>query len=148
MNSDFNDLLVILDQEDVRYLVVGGYAVIFHSQPRYTKDLDIWVQPSAENAERLMKAFARFGVSMFGLTKEDFETKGTQLNIGIAPVAIDFLTSISDLDFDIAWSKRVDFESENLTIHYLSKDDLISAKRSAARLVDLADIEELERTDT
>ncbi|MDF1852212.1 MAG: hypothetical protein P1U85_15335 [Verrucomicrobiales bacterium] len=145
MNSDFKDLLVILDQEDVRYLVVGGYAVIFHSQPRYTKDLDIWLEPTPDNAEKVMRAFAKFGVSTFGLDRKDFETEGTQLNVGMPPVAIDFLTTLPGVQFDQAWKNRETTTSDEITIQYLSKADLISAKREAARAVDLADIEELER---
>ncbi|MEM6917006.1 MAG: hypothetical protein AAF491_10620 [Verrucomicrobiota bacterium] len=106
MNSDFKDLLVILDQEDVRYLVVGGYAVIFHSQPRYTRDLNIWLEPTAENAGKIMRAFALFGISTFGLDQSDFEIEGTQLNIGMPPVAIDFLTSLPSVAFDQAWKNR------------------------------------------
>lgn len=147
MNSDFKDLLVILDQEGVRYLVVGGYAVIFHSQPRYTKDLDIWLEPTSENAEKVMKAFAKFGVSTFGLDRKDFENEGTQLNIGMPPVAIDFLTSLPGVEFIPAWANRETTVTDGVTIQYLSKPDLIVAKRKAARAVDLADIEELERND-
>lgn len=147
MNSDFKDLLVILDQEDVRYLVVGGYAVIFHSQPRYTKDLDIWLEPTPRNAEKVMKAFALFGVSTFGLDRKDFETEGTQLTIGMPPVAIDFLTSLPGVEFVQAWTNRETTISSEITIHYLAKADLIAAKREAARAVDLADLEELERSE-
>ncbi|MEM9280466.1 MAG: DUF6036 family nucleotidyltransferase [Verrucomicrobiota bacterium] len=147
MNSDFKDLLVILDQEEVRYLVVGGYAVIFHSQPRYTKDLDIWLEPTPENAEKVMRAFVTFGVSTFGLDQKDFETEGTQLNIGMPPVAIDFLTSLPGVEFFQAWENRETVVSGEVTIQYLSKADLIAAKRKAGRAVDLADIDELERTD-
>lgn len=147
MNSDFKDLLVILHQEGVRYLVVGGYAAIHYSQPRYTKDLDIWVEASSENAARLMKAFERFGVSTFGLVKEDFEVEGTQLNIGVPPVAIDFLTSLPGAEFGKAWSHREVCESSDSPVYYLSKEELIAAKKVAGRPIDLADIDEIERLD-
>ncbi|MEM6279973.1 MAG: hypothetical protein AAF733_10875 [Verrucomicrobiota bacterium] len=147
MNSVFKDLLVILDQEDVRYLVVGGYAVIFHSQPRYTRDLNIWLEPTAENAGKIMRAFALFGISTFGLDQSDFESEGTQLNIGMPPVAIDFLTSLPGVAFDQAWKNRETVVMKGTPIQYLSKTDLIAAKREAGRAIDLADIEELERLD-
>ncbi|MEX2578156.1 MAG: DUF6036 family nucleotidyltransferase [Verrucomicrobiales bacterium] len=147
MNSDFKELLVILNQEKVRYLVVGGYAVIFHSQPRYTKDLDIWLEPAPGNAEKVMRAFAKFGISTFGLSREDFESEGTQLNVGMPPVAIDFLTTLPGVEFSEAWANRETSISGDLTIQYLSKSDLIAAKREASRAVDLADLEELERGD-
>jgi hypothetical protein len=147
MNSDFKDLLVILDQEEVRYLVVGGYAVIHYAQPRYTKDLDIWLEPSPENAKRVMKAFSIFGVSPFGLTEADFEAEGTQLNIGRAPVAIDFLTSLPGVDFGDAWSSREISDAEGCVVNYLSKAHLIEAKKKAGRRVDLADVDELMSED-
>ncbi len=99
MNSDFKDLLRILDEEKVEYLVVGGYAVIFHSHPRYTKDLDIWINPTPENASKLMRVFRAFGLPLIGgLTEDDFATEGTQLNLGVPPNQIDLLTSIPGLD--------------------------------------------------
>ena len=92
-----------------------------------------------------MRAFAKFGVSTFGLDRKDFETEGTQLNVGMPPVAIDFLTTLPGVQFDQAWKNRETTTSDEITIQYLSKADLISAKREAARAVDLADLEELER---
>ena len=145
MNSDFKDLLRILSECEVRFLVVGGYAVIHHSQPRYTKDLDIWIEPSPENAKKLMRAFRIFGVPMLNLSPEDFTTPGTQLSLGVAPCEIDFLTTISGLDFESAWVNRVISEEEDFSIPYLGKTDLILAKQTAGRLQDLADIEELRR---
>ncbi len=147
MNSDFKDLLAILAQEDVRYLVVGGYAVIHYAQPRYTKDLDIWLEPSQENAKKVLNAFSIFGISTFGLKQEDFEVEGTQLNVGMPPVALDFLTSLPGVEFEKAWINRDISELENFPVNYLSKDDLLSAKKSAGRPVDLADIAELESID-
>ena len=82
MNSDFKDLLQSLHEHEVMYLVVGGYAVIHHSQPRYTKDIDIWVCPSSENAGKLMRAFRHFGIPLIDLTEEDFATPRTQFSIG------------------------------------------------------------------
>ncbi len=142
MNSDFKDLLVILDQEGVRYLVVGGYAVIHYSQPRYTKDLDVWLEPSPENAVRVMRAFATFGISTFGLSREDFEVEGTQLSVGVPPVAIDFLPGV---EFAQAWERREISDMDSIPVNYLSRLDLIAAKRTAGRPVDLADLDELER---
>lgn len=147
MNSDFKDLLRILHECDVRYLVAGGYAVIHHSQPRYTKDIDIWLDPSPENAHKLMRAFFTFGIPMLGVTEADFATPGTQFSLGVPPCAIDFLTTIPGLEFDAAWPKRVISEEHDFPICYLGKSDLIRAKQTAGRLQDLADIEELQRAD-
>lgn len=148
MNSDFKDLLQNLHEFDVRYLVAGGYAVIHHSQPRYTKDIDIWIDPSRENAGNLMKAFLKFGIPMVGVTEEDFATPGTQFNIGVAPCEIDFLTTIPGLAFSEAWENRVVSDEHGFPILYLGKEDLIVAKQTAGRLQDLADIEEIRRADT
>ncbi len=145
MNSDFKDLLRSLHECDVRYLVAGGYAVIHHSQPRYTKDIDIWLEPNAENAWKLMRAFRIFGIPMIGVTQEDFANPGTQFNLGVPPCAIDFLTTIPGLEFDSAWLNRVISEENDFPIYYLGRNDLITAKKTAGRLQDLADIEEILR---
>ena len=145
MNSDFKDLLLLLDEEKVEYLIAGGYAVIYHSQPRYTKDLDIWIKPSNENARRLMLVFARFGIPLVGLSEEDFAISGTQFSVGAEPSQIDLLTVIPGLEFDTAWESRVTTHSEGFPIHYLGKEALITAKKTAGRMQDLADIEEIQR---
>ncbi len=145
MNSDFKDLLQSLHECDVRYLVAGGYAVIHHSQPRYTKDIDIWLEPTTENARKLMRAFRLFGIPMTGVTQEDFATPGTQFNLGVAPCEIDFLTTIPGLEFEPAWDNKVVSDENDFPIYYLGKIDLIQAKQTAGRLQDLADLEELRR---
>jgi hypothetical protein len=147
MNSDFRDLLRSLHDCDVRYLVVGGYAVIHHSQPRYTKDIDIWLEPTAENARKLMRAFQIFGIPVVGVAEEDFATSGTQYYLGVPPCAIDLLTTIPGLDFESAWVNQVICSENDFPIYYLGKADLIRAKRTAGRLQDLADIDELRRAD-
>jgi hypothetical protein len=128
-------------------LVVGGYAVIHHSQPRYTKDLDLWVEPTKDNARRVAKAFLEFGLPMHGISQEDFATEGTQFFIGVPPCAFDFLTTIPGLVFDEAWVNRVESDENGISIPYIGKADLILAKQAAGRLQDLADIEEILRTD-
>ena len=148
MNSDFKELLQTFNEENVRYLVVGGYAVIHYSQPRYTKDLDVWVEPTAENADRVARAFLKFGLPMEGVTKDDFATAKFQFFIGVSPCAFDFLTSISGLTFTEAWPNRITDESEGFPISYLGKSDLITAKQAAGRPQYLADLDELRRTDS
>lgn len=148
MNSDFKELLQLLCEEEVEYLVVGGYAVIYHSQPRFTKDLDIWLRPSPDNAQRVMRVFQRFGLPLLGDASEsDFAMEGFQYAIGRPPSMIDFLTSIPGLDFDSCWKNRVKADSSDASIFFLSKEDLIEAKKNAGRHQDLADIEEMERSD-
>ena len=145
MNSDFKDLLQSLHEYNVRYIVAGGYAVIHHTQPRYTKDIDIWIEPTAENARNLMRAFLSFGIPMIGVTQEDFATPKTQFSIGVPPCEIDFLTSIPGLEFAAAWENKKISKELDFPIHYLGKPDLITAKQTAGRPQDLADLDELRR---
>lgn len=149
MNSDFKELLQTFNEFEVEYLVIGAYAVIRYTQPRYTKDLDLWIGPSVDNAERVIRAFNKFGIGLFGgVEKEDFAHPGLMFSVGVAPVRIDFLTSLPPLEFEGCWARRDTCANENgFSIHYLSKADLIIAKQSAGRLQDLADIEEIQRAE-
>ncbi len=146
MNSDFKDLLQLLSDEEVEYLVVGGYAVIYHAQPRSTKDLDIWLKPSLENAKKIGSVFNKFGIPLIDVTLNDFANEGLQYAIGMPPSMIDFLTSIPGLEFEQCWENRIQTSSEEIDIIFLGKQDLITAKKTAGRPQDLADIDELERT--
>jgi len=149
MNSDFKDLLRIFEAEAVEYLIVGGYAVIHYTQPRYTKDLDIWLKPSPENSRRIARAFFEFGVPLVEVTREDFEKEGLQYLIGMPPSQIDFLTSLPcPFSFDEAWEHRETVVSEGVTLHFLGKQELITAKKIANRPQDLADLDEIRRADS
>ncbi len=146
MNSDFKDLLRIFAEQHVEYLIVGAYAVIHYTQPRYTKDIDLWIKPSEENAARVARAFFKFELPLVEVTQEDFEHKGLQYVVGVSPCQIDFLTSLPGLpDFDLAMESAEVVTIGGIPIHHLGKSDLIRAKQTAGRLQDLADIEELRR---
>ena len=147
MNSDFRDLLRIFGEEDVEFLVVGAYAIIHHTQPRYTKDLDIWIKPSAENASRVSRAFLRFGAPMVEVTEEDFAHEGLQYAIGMPPSQIDFLTSLPGADFESAWKNRAEGTADGITVPFLGVAQLVTTKTLAGRPQDLADIDELRRAD-
>ena len=147
MNSDFKDLLQSLQKFEVRYLIAGGYAVIHHAQPRYTKDIDIWLEPTQENASLLMRAFLDFGIPLIGVNQDDFAQPRTQFSIGVEPCQIDFLTTIPGLDFTPCWKNKVVCEQNGFDIYYLGKEDLIKAKQTAGRPQDLADIDELKRAE-
>jgi hypothetical protein len=148
MNSDFKDLLRIFAEEQVEYLVVGAYAVIHYTQPRYTKDIDLWIKPSEENAARVARAFHKFGIPLIEVTQDDFAHDGLQYVIGVSPCQIDFLTSLPGFsDFDSAWHDRSTAVSEGVTIHFLGKAQLIHAKQTAGRPQDLADLDEIRRAD-
>lgn len=130
---DFEEFLASCNAHGVRYLVVGAHAVAFHSRPRATKYLDVYVEPTAENAERLLAAIREFfGGADLGFTDEDVTELDTVLQLGVAPVRIDLLSSLSGIEsFDRAWRQREDARYGAVNTHYLSLDDLISAKRSA-----------------
>lgn len=145
MNSDFKELLTILNDCEVRYLVVGGYAYIHYAEPRYTKDIDLWIEPTPENALRLREALVRFGGWVDGMTLEHFTTERTMFQIGLPPCRVDFLTSIPGLDFQQAHANRKNADVEGITIPFVCLPDLITAKRTAGREQDLRDIADLER---
>ena len=145
MNSDFKDLLRCFHTHEVRYLIVGGYAAMFYSQPRFTKDLDLWLEPSPDNARRVLRAFAEFGMPLIDVMPSDFEQEGLQYMAGRAPVLFDFLTSLPGLTFPACWKERVTDDSEGFAIHYLSRDALIKAKQLAGRPQDLSDLDDIRR---
>ena len=143
MNSDFKDLLSILNAHRVQYLVVGAYAFMKHAEPRYTKDLDVWVNANKTNAARVFKALGQFGAPLAGLSKDDFAREGFYYQIGIEPSRIDILMSIPGLAFSDAWKRRVRSDIGGVDAIILSKEDLIAAKRASGRPQDLVDIQTL-----
>jgi hypothetical protein len=150
MLSDYREVLSILNAHRVRYLIIGAYAVAIHAQPRATKDLDVLVKADPENAKAVFAALAEFGAPLRGLTPADFEQAGPFFRMGHEPVGIDILTAIPGVDFEAAWPRRVVavFDEEtNLRANFISRDDLLAAKRAAGRKQDLADIEAIEKAE-
>lgn len=131
----------------MEYLIVGGYAVMRYSEPRYTKDLDIWVASSEENSGRVFRALGRFGAPLAsdGVTPETFAHEGVVYQIGIAPVRIDILTQISGLRFPEAWQNRVEDVVFGIPVNFISLDDLIANKRAAGRSSDLEHLEQIQK---
>lgn len=144
MTSDFEEMLRALESFDVRYLVVGGHALMLYTDPRHTKDLDIWVEASEENANRVYKALAAFGAPLAGASPADFAEKGVGYQLGVPPVRVDILTSIDGVDFTDAWPRRVESHLGNQRAWFISKKDLIQNKRASGRHIDLHDVESLE----
>jgi hypothetical protein len=144
-NPDFRDLFYELSAAGVDFLVVGAHAVMLHTAPRYTKDLDIWIRPSVENGRRAYEALRSFGAPMADLSIEDLQTPGTIFQMGMAPNRIDVLTSIDAVDFEEAWQKKVSSTYGGVPIYLLSVEDLIVNKRFVGRLQDKIDIEKLEQ---
>ena len=147
MNQDFKDLLAAFIKGGVRFLIIGGYAVIRHTEPRYTKDLDIWVAADAENAEAVFKVLSEFGAPLEGLTPGDFTRPGYFYTMGSAPGRIDILLDADGLDFDDCWGRRNVATLGDHEIYYISREDLIKNKEAVGRLQDLADAEKLRETD-
>jgi hypothetical protein len=144
LNEDYRDMLQCLADEQVKFLLVGAYALAAHGYPRATMDIDIWVMPSPANAEAVLRALRRFGSPLHGLTAEDLQKDDTIFQIGVAPRRIDIITGASGLKFDDAYSHSVETEVEGLKIHVPSLDDLIRNKKASGRTKDLADAEALE----
>lgn len=143
-NRDFVEMFVVFNDHKVDYLVVGAHALAAHGHVRATKDLDIWVRPSGENAPRVFAALAEFGAPLTELAQDDFAEPGLIFQIGVEPVRIDILTQVDGLEFDDAWPDRVTSTFGDVAIAVLSKPHLIQNKRASGRLQDLADIERLE----
>ena len=148
MNRDFKELLSVLNEHRVKYLVVGAYAVSIHAQPRATKDLDILIEAEVENARRVFAALAQFGAPLEGMTAADFAERGPFFRMGREPVSIDILTEIPGADFEAAWGKRLEAvidPASGLKANFISADDLIAAKRAAGRPQDIADVDAIRK---
>lgn len=139
MSPDFKEILSIFNDRAVRYLVVGAHAVMKYSEPRYTKDLDIWVEASTENAARVYGALAEFGAPLDDLTENDFACDGF-FQMGQPPVRIDIMMSIAGVNFEDAWPNRVEGDFDGIPAVFIGRDDLIAAKSASARPQDILDI--------
>lgn len=146
VNSDFTDLLKIFNANNVRYLVIGGYAVVQYAEPRYTKDLDLWISTDPTNAAAIYKALQEFGAPLANLTVDDFAEEGYFYQMGVPPVRVDVLMGIPGGNFEEAWQKRVEIDFDGLKVLFISKDDLITVKRASGRPQDLIDAKNLDGT--
>ncbi len=144
-NSDFNELLKAFNDCEVKYLVIGGYAVMYYTEPRFTKDLDLWVEASQENGRRVFQALARFGAPLAGVTAADFSQEGLFYQMGRPPVRVDVLTSVTGLTFPEAWPSRVETDFGGVRANIISLMDLIRIKSVLGRPQDLVDVGELRK---
>jgi len=144
LNEDYRDMLRVLSEEKVRFILVGAYALAAHGYPRATMDIDIWVMPSPENADAVLRALSRFGAPLHNLTKEDLLKDGTIFQIGVAPRRIDIITTASGLQFEPTFRNSISVNIEGIEVRIPSIDDLIVNKRAIGRTKDLADAEALE----
>lgn len=144
LNKDFKEFVQSLNENNARYLVIGGYAVAFHGYPRYTKDLDVWVESSQENAMRIVKALEQFGFASLGLQAEDFLVPDQVIQLGFPPNRIDILTSVEGVAFQGCYASRVQVVLDGIRVNFIDLENLKKNKRAVGRAQDLADLEKLE----
>jgi hypothetical protein len=147
VNPDFKELLLAFNAHDVEYLIVGAHALAAYGHVRATKDIDVWVGPSRENAQRVLKGLSDFGAPLGDLTLEDLIRAGTIFQIGVPPLRIDIITQIDGVEFADAWPDRFATGFGGVPAFVISRHHLIRNKKTAARLQDLADVEKLEERD-
>ena len=143
LTKDLREFIELLNSQKVEYVLVGAYAMAYHTRPRYTEDIDVLVRPSPENAARLENVIRSFGFTSLGLRAADFQKENQVVQLGQPPNRIDILTSISGVSFEEAWQDRQFGELDGLTVPLLSKDCLIRNKRASGRDKDLEDLKRL-----
>ncbi|MCE7059830.1 DUF6036 family nucleotidyltransferase [Dyadobacter sp. CY343] len=147
LEPDFEDFIALLNKHEVEYLVVGGYAMAFHGRPRYTGDLDIWINVSESNAQKMLVVLAEFGFSSLMFSKEDFLKENIINQIGYPPLRIDILTSVDGITFAEAYSNRKSLEMGALEVAFIGLNQLIANKKASNRPQDIVDIESLKKID-
>ncbi len=145
VEKDFKEFIELLNKNKVKYLVVGGFAFAYHAKPRFTKDIDFFVEVSEENSIRIIDTLSQFGFGKINLDKGDFLEPDQIIQFGNPPMRIDIITTISGLDFKTAWENRVEGRYGDVPCFFISKDNLIRNKKASGRRQDLADVELLER---
>lgn len=144
LNKDFKEFVELLNLNNVKYLIVGGYALAVHGHPRYTKDIDIWVLIDPANAKNILKSLKEFGFSKLDLNENDFLTPGNVIQLGYPPNRIDILTQATGVDFQECFSQKLQLEIDGININFIDIKNLKKNKKAVGRLQDLADIERLE----
>lgn len=143
LTKDFKEFVQLLIKHKVEYIIVGGYAVGIHGYPRYTGDLDVWLNPTNENAAKILNAVNEFGFSSYNLNKEDFTKEGNVIQLGFPPIRIDLLTELDGVNFEECYRNTEQFEYDDITLNVIGYDDLIKNKKTTGRFRDLDDLENL-----
>jgi len=144
LNQDFKEFIQLLNKNQVKYLVIGGYAVAIHGHPRYTKDIDIWLEMSEENSQKLIKALTEFGFGSLGLTPDDFQTPDQIVQLGYPPSRIDLITTPDGIDFQTCYDSKIEVILRDIPVNFIDLDNLKKNKLASGRLQDLADLEKLQ----
>lgn len=143
-SHDFREFVELLNRNNVEYLIVGGYAVSVHGYPRYTGDLDVWLNPIRENADRIVQCIEEFGFGSFNLSSDDFTKPGVVIQLGYPPVRIDLLTEIDGVTFLSCFQNKKVVDLDGLMVNFISYTDLLKNKSASGRLRDLDDLENLK----
>jgi hypothetical protein len=141
VQQDFRDLLALFNKHKVEYIIVGAYALSYLGVPRYTGDLDVYVRPDPANGKRIMQALYEFGFGSVGLVETDFTEEGKVVQLGVPPVRVDIITSITGVSWEQASAGRVKGLFGDLEVHYIGREEFILNKRALGRKKDLADLE-------
>ncbi len=145
VEKDYVEFFALLNRHKVKYCVVGSYAVAFHARPRYTKDIDIFIEPSKENAKKMARVLIEYGFKSAGLSEKDFSVKGRIVQLGYEPVRIDIVTDISGCEFKEVWGNRAVGKYGTENVYFIGMNDLIKNKAAAGRLIDRSDLELLQK---
>jgi predicted nucleotidyltransferase len=144
LNPDFKEFIQSLNDNQVRYLVVGGYAVALHGHPRYTKDIDIWIEMEADNAKKVIQALVQFGFGSLDIKSEDFLVPDEIIQLGYSPSRIDLITTLPGVEFPACYNTRVEVDMDGTVVNFIDLENLKKNKRASGRAQDLADLENLE----
>ncbi|HEY7223085.1 MAG TPA: nucleotidyl transferase AbiEii/AbiGii toxin family protein [Micromonosporaceae bacterium] len=145
LNRDFSEFIASCVVHDVRFMIVGGYAVAAHGHPRFTKDLDVWVWVDDQNANRLVAALDDFGFGSVGLTPDDFLEEGMVVQLGYPPKRIDIITQVDGVEFDPCWERHIEVDIGGQRVPFISVEDLLANKKASGRPRDLADAAAIEQ---
>lgn len=143
--QDFIDFIELLHKYEVDYMIIGAHALAFHGRPRHIGDLNIWINPVNENAEKMLKVIDDFGFASLGLKKEDFLNDNYVTQLGYPPLRIDILNAISGVQFEEAFGNKINAEVDGLSINFINVEDFIANKQASSREKDLGDIAALKR---
>ena len=144
LNQDFREFIQLLNDNQVKYLIIGGYAVAVHGHPRYTKYLDIWVEMTSENADKMMTALNQFGFGSLGLSPQDFQTPDQIIQLGYPPNRIDIITTPDGINFETCYNSKIEIVIDDISINFIDLENLKKNEKASGRLQDLADLENLE----
>jgi predicted nucleotidyltransferase len=147
LNQDFKEFLQLLNANEVKYVVIGGYALAAHGCPRYTKDIDVWIERNSSNALKLIEVLKQFGFASLGVTVDDLVTPEYIVQLGYPPSRIDLITDADGVNFSECYASKVQLDVEGVTVNFINKESLIRNKKATARTQDLADIEALEKLE-